>query len=59
MYPMENRCTSVDTMVTTRSMTAVTLSMRIPALNSARSPTVSQGKTTWYRKFGSYARKTS
>ena len=59
MYPMEKRCTSVETMVTTRSMTAVTLSMRMPASNTARDPTLIHGTTTWYLKFGSYAWKTS
>ena len=59
MYPMENRCTSVETPVTTRSITAVMLSTRIPTLRVNRSPTVSQGVTTWYLKFGSYAPKTS
>src|SRR5659263_502008 len=41
MYPMENRCTSVETPLTTRSITAVRLSTRIPTLRGNRSPSVS------------------
>ena len=59
MYPMENRCTSVETPLTTRSITAVTLATRIPTLRVNRSPTESHGVTTWYWKFGSYDEKTS
>jgi len=40
-------------------MTAVRLSTKIPALMAKRPPRSSHGTTTWYRKFGSWIRKTS
>ena len=44
---MEYRCTSEETIVTTRSITAVMLSMRIPAFSVMELPTTSQGNVMW------------